>query len=368
MRNSRIEWLRILAMFFIIIGHIIIKIPLFNNIESLIAISSAKLSVVYVLSAFGKVGVVIFILIAGYFASGSYQAILKRTSGIYATYLFWSLVMLMSALVTIKLGYLTDFQLDFGDIMTQLMPFIFSRNWFVTNFILLMLISPILIKGFDAIGRSNQDKIIIIGFIFLVLLGSLPNLFESPLLIFMYLFIFGYYLKINEEVIEKVSFKQLKWLQIIVVVIAMVITIGLILLGKHLNNNALIMKASFFNNQNDSFVPVILGATIFIHAIKQKVYINHKVNRVASTMFGVYIIHDSPRAFVYKTIDKITNISDVFSLNIPSIIGYLILITVCLLCICGLMELARQALFNKLDIQGKLEKIFNKLSKKISAI
>lgn len=99
---------------------------------------------------------------------------------------------------------------------------------------------------------------------------------------------------------------------------------------------------------NDIFVPAA-AISIFMIATTWNLGCNHKINNLARTTFGIYLIHDSAglRTFIWDNLFKVSTVQ-YFS---KYYILYSILTIVCVFAICSLIDIIRITLIEPRYLQ-----------------
>lgn len=176
-RSSSVEFLKIIAMIFIVISH---AMPdnVSGSLKEIIDINRATSNVQYFIVALlhnlGQIGNVIFIISSAWFLVDSTKVKSNKIIGMVTSCFVISVVFL---LLGILMGY--DFPITF--VIRNLMPITFSCNWFVTCYLLLYLIHPLL----NIIIRSvTQTKLLQINMCFGIFYFGLGFLMKNNLFYF----------------------------------------------------------------------------------------------------------------------------------------------------------------------------------------
>lgn len=190
-RQSNFELLRIICMLFIICGHIIGSHERATNILD----GDEIIRVFY--NSFTCVGVNAFVLISGYFGITFKKDRLLKL--IFQTF-FYSVVLL---LISIAIGWHSfDIKKDIG----AFLPIISIQYWFISTYVVLYIISPLLNISIDSISSNTFKKILIVGFIIFYVWPTFSCLTNSRQFIgdegmgivnFSYLYLLGRYLRLH---------------------------------------------------------------------------------------------------------------------------------------------------------------------------
>ena len=150
-RNARIEILRIAAMIGIVAHHYAVHGGVMNVTFDRDA--AIQLSVI---SGFGKWGVDLFVLVGAFFMVQR-PSRGRALASIYAQVLPLSWLILAAVAVT---GIAT---LSTGDVKDSLLPVIFGQYWFVTAYVMLVLIAPYLAMVAQGLERVQLLRLIVVG-------------------------------------------------------------------------------------------------------------------------------------------------------------------------------------------------------------
>lgn len=126
--------------------------------------------VLYFLSMFGKLGVVIFILITAYFMIES-KITLRKLLVLGGEVYFYSFIFLV-----IVLAFLRPSNISPALIGQSLLPLSHNGYWFVTCYFVLMLFSPFLNKCIKALSQKTLLKVI---FLSVLLWSIFPTILPS---------------------------------------------------------------------------------------------------------------------------------------------------------------------------------------------
>lgn len=277
-RNASLELLRIICMFFIILHHYavhggyLIDASGINNYTLIQAISFG-----------GKLACAIFILITGYFLINSkfnYKKVIKLIAK----------VTIYDVLIALIVYGFNIKNFSISECIKELIP-IFFGPWFIVNYIILYFISPFLNKMLKSLDKSSYKKLIII---ILLIWSLIPTITKnawtfSNLDGFIVMYIIGAYLRLytNEETNNNNNNLKIAVLGIFLMILSI---IWLNVLGNIIHSKKIIDNAGYFTQMN-SILTVLTSIYVFIY-FKNKKFINKTINYIASSMLGVYIIHD----------------------------------------------------------------------------
>lgn len=250
-------------------------------------------------SLLGTAGVMGFVLISGYFVSAS-GTDLKRLMKLWGQIWFYSVLCLV-----LFLTVLTPAEpLGMADIIKSLLPVTYSRYWFATSFIMLMLLSPFLNSFIASAGRETLFRLIVL----LVLLWSvLATFFAADYsynimgwFVTVYLisgYIRRYYVPgqhaAGRHLIRAIAAYLLLLLSNILINLA----------GKYTGSSALLANSAIFAKQNGIF-DFLVALELLLYFLNRKPFYSRAANIVASACFGVYLLHDNFifRPYLWKTL------------------------------------------------------------------
>ncbi len=162
-RDSNLELLRIVCMLFILMHHFVVHVFYPN-----LALRDGNLGwyrvICIVINGFAYVGVNCFILISGYYGI---KFKWKSIFNLYCLCAFYAL------LVVVERCICQDIPFDKGMLYAVILPFSHTEWWFITCYLALFLLSPMLNKAIEGFGRKE--------FVLALVLLTIVNLY------------FGYY-------------------------------------------------------------------------------------------------------------------------------------------------------------------------------
>ena len=346
-RDSNIELLRIFAMFIIVMNHFnthgIFKFWHLN--DSFLLKVNNFISATACLG--GKLGVMIFVLITGYFLVDSKFKI-SRVLIVFLKTLLYSI--LIFAIVVIFAGdsVTTSF------IKHSLSSIGLKGYWFMEVYVILLLFSPFINIFFNAITKDLLKYFLIltttIWFVF-------PILFQedycfSELASFICLYIFGAVIK--RGYFDKVF--NTKTLCILAGISLM------IFLGHNvfilLKDTVRLGQAAAFTGLK-SILTLSIALAIFKIFSTIKIGYNKYINGIAASVFAVYLIHDNSlvRPFLWQ---KLFNV--VQYITSPCFVFYMIGITLVIFITCIFIDKIFDFIFNKPInfVSNKVEQIVSR--------
>lgn len=338
-RKSNIEILRIFSIILIIMHHY----ALYSGFEFSNNITFNKI-VVDFFSAFGKLGVAIFVIISGYFYDKNEFKIKKL---LYLVFKVW-----IYSITGLAIGIIIDSsKLNTTNIIKSIMPTLFGLYWFSNCYILIYIFSPILKKILDNFEKREMGKYLAIMIIIWSFIAIIPktrtfsNEFISLTLIYL---MGGYIKKYNVNLISNKA-------RIIYVLILSMVLIGIMLALEYISIEVERIKEYilYFNSLNS---PLILAMAILIFNIFKNINIKNikNVNILASTTFGIYLIHENVffRDIIWGNIIQGAKYIESPLLIINAIVGVLLVFIVCFI-----IELIEQNI-----IQNRVMKLIDKIN------
>ncbi len=328
-RQSGLELLRIFAMLFIIIHHIIYHFDF--------EFSYPLKYVANILSGWGKLGSNIFVFISAYFLVDK-KFKLSRVLNIIIQALFYSIVIYLIFLIAGGESF------NSTSFFNNIFPIYTGKWWFITVYIIFLFLLPIFNSFIHNISRNLHNTIC---FVLIFLFSVMPlvsflftgkyriNLYLNDVFWFITLYFIVSYIKFYNIKIQK------KFL-----ILALILFWAV--------QNALGMIFNFTTKYMYSFENMILTIILFL-LFKDLKFKSKFVNTVASTTFGIYLIHDNDY------------IEGLWQYIVPYFNGFLgsyilafLLLTPIVFVVCSLIDLIRLKTIHKLTT-----KLLNKIDKKI---
>lgn len=286
-RNSNLELMRILCMLLIVFSHC--GGHGFESIDRVYSFNKYCTEGISLLSTAGVMG---FVLISGYFVSAS-GTDLKRLMKLWGQIWFYSVLCLI-----LFLTVLTPAEpLGAADIIKSLLPVTYSRYWFATCYIMLMLLSPFLNSFIASVGRGTLLRLIVL----LVLLWSVLATFFAAdygyniMGWFVVLYLISGYIRRYYVPGRHPAGRHLgRALAAFLLLLLSDILINLA--GKYTGSSALLANSVIFAKQNGIF-DFVVALELFLYFLNREPFYNRAVNIAASACFGVYLIHDN---FIFR--------------------------------------------------------------------
>lgn len=297
-KNVSIELLRIVSMVMIVYHHFYTH----SQFEGLIPFSK-KAIILQDFGNFGKIGVLLFGLITGYFLIDQTFK-LNRIVRLSNLVRFYTLISFFSWLVIDN-----PTELIKENLLYALFPIIFERYWFVTAYAIVLLFQPMIKHYLVGETRANQLKyfvIIIFSFSIVEWIGVIFNTREyfepSEILSFIIIVLGGHLIRLYQDEIHE------KWFAI---------TVGICLLTFSL----ILLKPVFVHYFSDVFAfpsyfltglgsPNAILFSMSFFSIVTKINLNRNqsswIMKISPLTFDVYLLHDNKffRPLIWTVIFK----------------------------------------------------------------
>lgn len=289
-RKSNIELLRILAMIMIVAHHVAVHSG-FEFSSNMVTIN--KLWILFIQMG-GKIGVDIFVLISGYFMISSKSLKLNKVIKL------WIQIFGYSAILFLIDIFLLGDSFSVRGLITGLLPITYSKWWFASTYFVMFLLSPYLNRFFSGIDRKIYQKLLLL----LALCWCIIPTFLSvgwqsnSLLWFIFLYALAGYFRLYLN-IEKIKCGFCFIVTAVLILLTFASAVVFSVIG---------MKIPFFAEHCTHFygmeqLPVVLISIFtFIGFLKLNIGYKSFINVIASSTFGVYLIHDNAyiRYFLWK--------------------------------------------------------------------
>lgn len=279
-RDSNMELLRIVCMLFILIHHFIV-IVLYPELTVRDGDLNPYRIACIVINGFVYVGVNCFILISGYYGI---KFRLRSLFNLYCICVFYTVLAAF-----LKYG-LSDIQFNKGLLYSIFLPFSHSKWWFITCYVALYLVSPILNKAAQNLDRKEFVLSIISLTVLNVYLGyywHLHNINGYNLVQFIYVYLIGAFLR--KYPLKKLNQGRSMALYIIGALLWSIITVF------SLKWKVPHWVALHYNN------PFVLIASIGLFVYMTKICIHSRtINIFASSVLAAYLLQGAP---VYSLFD-----------------------------------------------------------------
>lgn len=326
-RLSNIELLRIICLIMVILSHYYCH----SGFPEDSFISFNKVMMQFMASG-GKVAVDVFVIITGYFCVTQIFRWRKVLKFLLCTY-FWSVVILIFAICILP------YNVSSKSIIESLCPFT-PLNWFARAYLLLYLFTPVINKIINKVSKRTLSVIIfILTFTFFVWPTmrnySLGGYFYS-FLMFVNMYFIGAVIRLySNEILER----RIKYLGIF----STCFMAGSILLFNFLGlSDPYYLKAAhsmYFEFSGASIFALLVAIWIFTWFNKNcTLKYSYYINKIASTTFAVYLIHDNALIKQWLWCDIVKGY--VFY-KTDFLVIHMIVVTCIIFIVCSVLELFR---------------------------
>lgn len=348
-RESNLELFRIIVMLLIIAHHYVANSGLMSEQYLFAAPTSLKSIFLFSFAAFGKIGINCFVLITAFFMC---------EKSISHTKFFKLLFEIMFYKIVIgAIFILSSYEpLTLKNIIKCLIPFQSVTTNFTGCYLLFFLCIPFLNILIKNLNRKQHILLIALSCFIYVILGSIPKFQVSMNYVSWYivLYFIGSFIKMYPHKMfdSKKIWGSLSLLSSVLCIVSIVIM-------AYVKPD----QVFFFVMDCNKILALVTGISWFMFFKNIKIRYSKFINAVASTTFGVLLIHansDFMRQWLWQ--DTLKNL-EVFSTNwvylhaLLSILGIFIL--------CSVIDFIRQKLIEK-PFMKWWDKILNKIIKKFS--
>lgn len=348
-RNSNIELMRIISMFFIIIYHI--------NMHAGFEAPSGFIEILMsILICLIVVHVNSYVLVTGYFQSKSslkISKVIKLNNSVW----FYKVLYLIIFLFLIKYTNIPIYSdISPVDTIKTLMPFDYGIYWFIDCYLVLYIISPLLNIIVKNTNKKQHFMILIALFILISCIGTfgkdeiIYTRNGHSLISFIFLYFIGAYLAKypieKERILKNTNNTQRRLLYLFLYLFFVMLTFlfkevaNTFLSGGTLSHEiGTILSNQYLNYTSPSILFSSIFYVLFFTTLNIK---SKKINSISKYIFGVYLIHENKLLFenMYKWMefDKIQYTS--FKL-----ITIILLLSIVIFIVSIFIEFLRQKLF-----------------------
>lgn len=163
-RDSNMELMRIFAMLMIVFVHVLGLTGLLTTVQP----CSKKYWVLWWLEGLGCVSTNLFVLLGGYYLCTSTMTV-KKVLKLVSQVWFYSVLFYLLMLC------LGEAEFTWDEIRPVIFPVINTQYWFITSYLGLMLLTPLLNRAIQAMSRRTHFSIVLIT---VVLFSVIPSIFR----------------------------------------------------------------------------------------------------------------------------------------------------------------------------------------------
>lgn len=292
-RVSNLEFLRIVSMLLIIAFHAtrISKFPELEIVPWFVKVTNI------VVGSWGILGVDLFVIISAWFMVDSKHTVRKVVTVLLQTtaYLLFFIVAFpfyeYSLYHTLK-GSVAD---TIYYTLEKIVDPLWSRQyWFVTAYVLMLLVSPLMNKLLKQTDVIQLKKTLIL-FFFIPFCAQFSASLVCDVASFCYIYVLVGYIKLYGRVIQ---YKKFATIYNIALLTSFLIIIKIVDVFT-MDSNFLIricvkILSAYFGIGRHSIPILILSLLIFIRAVTANSFYNKMINWIAMRVFGVYLFHENP--------------------------------------------------------------------------
>lgn len=337
-RNSGLEMFRIICMILIVLHHLVVHgLDIGDGFGS-----GINKYIADILSFGGKIGVNGFVLISGYFMARSRYTV-KKFLRLWGQVWFYSVVSL-GIFVLISGG---DSIGGIRNVLKALLPVLLSQYWFVTSFVVLMLLSPFLNFIIQNIRQNQYRNLLIVLF---MLCSVIPTFISSELTTSLTWFIFLYFVAAYKRLYNYYAEDKAMrhgLIAILGIVILWCSSLLINMTGVYLGKEGILLYSRHFMSM-ESIIVLAVSYELFMAFLCRKRFYSNIINVIASGAFGVYLIHDNSylRIILWRNIVRYADRD-----NPVYLVLYSLGCTILIYAICTLIDLIRQYTIDKLWIK-----------------
>lgn len=295
-RSTNLELFRIITMLLIIAHHYVVNSGLWDTISQ--NPTSIKSLFLTLYGAWGKTGINCFVLITGYFMCKS-SVTARKVIKLLAEIIFYKIVI---NTIFCFIGY-QEFSTH---VLLQFIPLRWISTSFTDAFIVLMLFIPFINILLHNLTEKQHIKILLLSSYVYIFMGTLKNIF-GVIINYVSWFIVLYFFASYIRLYPKKIFTNTKLWGILTLVSIILSSLSVVLcafLGKY---------PYLFVTDSNTFLAFATGFNAFMFFKNVRIPYNKFINTMASTCFGVLLIHansNTMRTWLWK--DVLNNV-EVFS-------------------------------------------------------
>lgn len=339
-RESNIELLRIIAMIMIVLSHYVLHSEI-DTFNMPIGFNRFLLEV----ANLGDIGVIIFVLITGYFSIKSDNPFkMKKLVMLIFEVVFYSLVIYV---IFLLLGIIP---FSIKELIHNLFPITYQMYWFMSVFVLLYIFIPFINILLNSCDRKKHLNLIFISILIFSVIGTFTNRlnYANEFVQFIMFYIIGaYFGKYNEKIFTN---KKNNYIVFIVVSLVMICSV---ILFDFINKDFSFGIDSSYLFRMTKISSILFSISLFHIFRNTKSFNSNLINVIASSTLGVYLIHEN---------NLVINVlwSNFFHVNEYVSSSYLllhmILSTIIVFVVCSFIDLVRH---------NTIERLFSTLYDKI---
>lgn len=339
-RQSNIELLRIVAMFFIIAYHCVCNSTLWLELD--FAHPSAKSILVQLWGMWGKTGINVFVLISGYFMCVSHLTV-KRYIKLLAELLFYGIV------TYLVLCYLGIERVSCLAILKKLTFFhVLSRpnGGFMAGFLWMYLLIPFLNLIVMQFTAEQLRKFI---FVLLIMFTGTGSIFNAHVFHHVFWYVTLYFIAAS------IRLHPMDWMEknrycvpllLCSVMGAMGSVVAIDLLAPRFT--PLLAHPYIFVADSHKIFALLVGVSAFLVFRNLKIGYHKWINTIAATVFGVFLLHTAGEGMRFLLWDRLFGLARHYTLPTGSLILYLAFVALTVFFVASCIDMLRRYVSRKL--------------------
>lgn len=351
-RNSSLDILRIVCMFLIVLGHAMVH----GHVLETVSTDHANYYLVNILRTFLSIHVNCFVLISGYFLC-THKFRLSRPFSIWGQSFFWSLALYL----LLCFGRVIPF--DIASFAKACLPFTQQRYWFVTTYLLMYALTPLLNAAIRAMNQRQHAWFLTIFFIIYIALqnlffwGKFTSTNSYDPLFFAFLYMIAAYFRLYP------AKKTKRWYILcycLACTFSAVWKIGVAWLTRKIFGE--VMGDNLFLSYS-SITMVFASACLFrfFEGLNVVDVVSRKPVRLLSSLtFGIYLIHEQPeiRTFLWSSLLRPEDYA-----RSPALIPLLLGMALLVFSSCAVLEYFRQRISKRMSTKKLIEGVSNRITR-----
>lgn len=284
-RNSNLELLKIIAIFIIVVSHVI-PYNYTNSGAEYIDINVACLNLTTITLQFfrnlGQIGNLLFIICSSWFLLEKKHINIQKVISIVIDCFIVSVICLIIILFM-------KYEIPFNILIKQFMPTFFSNNWFIPCYLIFYLITPYLNIIIENLNEKKLKNLCITSSLFMILqlIRENTNIYNY-LFGFIYIyFIIAYLKKYKDKIMENTRTNIVIFLVSIILIILFLVVYNFFGTKISMLSNSMLR---FNNIKNPLFILVSIS---LFNLFKKLNFKNSVINFISSQTLLIYVIHDN---------------------------------------------------------------------------
>ena len=317
-RESNIELYRIIIMLLIIAHHYVVNSGLleimYNNPTSL------KSIFLFIFGAWGKIGINCFLLITGYYMCKSRISLKKFLKLLFEVEFYRMVIFFIFLLCGMEC-------LEKVNIINAIWPFTYVEHNFTGCYLLFYLFIPYINKLIENMNKKEHEILILLMFFIYSVLGNISQfkVVFNYITLYVYIYLIGAYIRLYpiEFFYRKKTILGITFILIILCILSIIYCLY-----------ADTLNIYYYVSDSNKVLSVLTSICLFVCFKNMDIKYNKIINNVASSIFGVLLIHansDAMRIFLWNTVLNNVEMFDSNYLYIHAISSVIIVFLICTL-------------------------------------